>query len=150
MPVQWQQKLESLVGFCKALPECLARTLQMFTPFRVAVIYLGTQRFMGEPLQRWPTMEHTINGHQERIQLFRACALNGVLVWLTTWGNAFILLMWEINAPITMCACWIASGMSDSLRPHGLQPARLLCPWDSPGKNIGVGCHALLQGIFLL
>ena len=27
------------------------------------------------------------------------------------------------------------------------QPARLLCPWDSPGKNTGVGCHALLQGI---
>ena len=32
--------------------------------------------------------------------------------------------------------------------PHGLQPTRLLCPWDSPGKNTGVGCHALLQGIF--
>ena len=31
----------------------------------------------------------------------------------------------------------------------GLQPARLPCPWDSPGKNTGVGCHALLQGIFL-
>ena len=39
-------------------------------------------------------------------------------------------------------------GTSDSLRPHGLQPARLLCPRDSPGKNTGVGCHALLQGIF--
>ena len=38
--------------------------------------------------------------------------------------------------------------MSDSLRPHGLQPARLLCPWDSPGKNTSVGCYALLQGIF--
>ena len=37
---------------------------------------------------------------------------------------------------------------SYSLRPHGLQPARLLGPWDSPGKNTGVGCHALLQGIF--
>ena len=35
--------------------------------------------------------------------------------------------------------------MSDSLRPHGPSPARLLCPWDSPG----VDCHALLQGIFL-
>ena len=29
-----------------------------------------------------------------------------------------------------------------------MQPARLLCPWDFPGKNNGVGCHALLQGIF--
>ena len=40
------------------------------------------------------------------------------------------------------------SVMSDSLRPHGLQPTRLLCPWDSPGKSTGVGCHILLQGIF--
>ena len=32
---------------------------------------------------------------------------------------------------------------------HGLYPTRLLCPWDSPGKNTGVGCHFLLQGIFL-
>ena len=34
------------------------------------------------------------------------------------------------------------------LQLHGLQPIRLLCPWDSPGKNTGVGCHFLLQGIF--
>ena len=40
------------------------------------------------------------------------------------------------------------SVVSDSLQPHGLQPARLLCPWDFPGKNTGVGCHSLLQGIF--
>ena len=38
--------------------------------------------------------------------------------------------------------------MSDSLRPRGLQPTRLLPPWDSPGKNAGVGCHFLLQGTF--
>ena len=35
-----------------------------------------------------------------------------------------------------------------TLWPCGLEPARLLCPWDSPGKNTGVGCHALLQSIF--
>ena len=35
-----------------------------------------------------------------------------------------------------------------TLQPHGLQPTRLLCPWDSPGKNTGVGCHFLLRGIF--
>ena len=34
------------------------------------------------------------------------------------------------------------------LQSCGLQPARLLCPWDFPGKNTGVGCHFLLQGIF--
>ena len=39
--------------------------------------------------------------------------------------------------------------MSNSLQRHGLQPTRLLGPWDSPGKNTGVGCYSLLQGIFL-
>ena len=34
------------------------------------------------------------------------------------------------------------------LWPHGLEPTRLLCPWDFPGKNTGVGCHILLQGSF--
>ena len=35
--------------------------------------------------------------------------------------------------------------MSDSVRPHRRQPTRLRRPWDSPGKNTGVGCHFLLQ-----
>ena len=35
--------------------------------------------------------------------------------------------------------------MSDSVRPHRWQPTRLPRPWDSPGKNTGVGCHFLLQ-----
>ena len=39
---------------------------------------------------------------------------------------------------------WSCSVMSDSSRPHGLQPTRLLCPWDFPGKSTGVGCHCLL------
>ena len=38
-----------------------------------------------------------------------------------------------------------ASVVSDSVRPHRWQPTRLLHPWDSPGKNTGVGCHFLLQ-----
>ena len=38
--------------------------------------------------------------------------------------------------------------MSDSLQPYGLQPSRLLHPWDSPGKDTGVGCH-VLQSTFL-
>ena len=37
--------------------------------------------------------------------------------------------------------------MNDCLRPHELQPAKLLRPWDSPGKNSGVGSQPLLQGI---
>ena len=39
--------------------------------------------------------------------------------------------------------------VSDSLQPHGLQPARFFYPWDFSGENTGVGCCFLLQGIFL-
>ena len=46
---------------------------------------------------------------------------------------------------IIQCVCISLSVMSDSLRSHGLWPARLLCPWDFPGKNTEVGCHFLLQ-----
>ena len=44
---------------------------------------------------------------------------------------------------------WSCSVVSDSSRSHGLLSTRLLCPWDFPGKSSGVGCHFLLQGIFL-
>ena len=43
----------------------------------------------------------------------------------------------------------LAAQTSPTLRPCGLRPTRLLCPWDFPGKNTGVGCHSLLQRIFL-
>ena len=41
--------------------------------------------------------------------------------------------------------CSVASVVSNSVRPHRRQPMRLRRPWDSPGKNTGVGCHFLLQ-----
>ena len=43
------------------------------------------------------------------------------------------------------CCCEVASVVSNSVRPHRRQPTRLPRPWDSPGKNTGVGCHFLLQ-----
>ena len=43
------------------------------------------------------------------------------------------------------CCCCVASVVSESVRPHRQQPTRLPCPWDSQGKNTGVGCHFLLQ-----
>ena len=45
--------------------------------------------------------------------------------------------------------CSVASVMFNFLQPHGLQPIRLLCPWNFLGQNTGVGCHFFLQGIFL-
>ena len=44
--------------------------------------------------------------------------------------------------------CVSCSVMSNSLQLHGLLPSRLLCPWNSPGKNTGVDCHSLLQRNF--
>ena len=46
---------------------------------------------------------------------------------------------------IDCCCCCIASVVSDSVRPQRRQPTRLPRPWDSPGKNTGVGCHFLPQ-----
>ena len=45
----------------------------------------------------------------------------------------------------TLC---VSHSAVSSLWPHGWQPSRLLCPWNSPGKNTGVDCHSLLQSIF--
>ena len=59
------------------------------------------------------------------------------------------LLPSEFSIYTCMCVCTLScSVVSDSLRLHGLWPTRLLCPWNFPGKNTGVGCHFLLQGIF--
>ena len=51
------------------------------------------------------------------------------------------------SPPIPSVTCSVTLA-SDSLRPHGLQQARFLHPWNSPGKNTEMGFHSLLQGIF--
>ena len=67
-----------------------------------------------------------------------------------------LVAMWSPTVWRSSCAVlrllfllFSCSVVSDSLQPHGLKPARLLCPWDFPGRNTGLGCHALLQEIFL-
>ena len=51
----------------------------------------------------------------------------------------------HLGASMSCCCCCVALVVSDSVRPHKRQPTRLPRPWDSPGKNTGVGCHFLLQ-----
>ena len=56
----------------------------------------------------------------------------------------------DINTLYVYCCCCyrsVPSVMSDSVRPHRRQPTRLPRPWDSPGKNTGVGCYFLLQSM---
>ena len=57
------------------------------------------------------------------------------------------------SLPLCVCVCVLHLCMCAksclTLQPHGLQPARLLCQWDFPGKNTTAGWHFLLQGVFL-
>ena len=53
----------------------------------------------------------------------------------------------QLTVRCCCCCCEVASVVSDSVRPHSRQPARLPRPWDPPGKNTAVGCHSLLQCI---
>ena len=72
--------------------------------------------------------------------------LNGFLKTLTI--KIKVLCIYSQVYHFCVCVCVSHSIMPNSLPPHGLLPARPLCPLDSPGKNTGVGCHALLQGVF--
>ena len=57
--------------------------------------------------------------------------------------NIYIYIYIYIYAYIIACCCCF-SVLPDSVQPHGQQSTRLLCPWDSPGKNTGVSCYFLL------
>ena len=56
-----------------------------------------------------------------------------------------VLVFVSENSCVYHAAAAVTSVVSDSVRPHRWQPTRLPHPWDSPGKNTGVGCHLLLQ-----
>ena len=81
------------------------------------------------------------------------CVLFNILTLATHACTCMPLHVFYLTALhwLRMCVhvCSVASVVSSSLWPCELQPTRLLCPWDSPGKNTGVGCHDLLWGIFL-
>ena len=73
-----------------------------------------------------------------------------VCIWLL---RVFVAALGIFSCHVRDLAPWrawwfpVCSVVSDSLWPRGLWPARLLCPWDSPGKSTAVCCHFLLQGI---
>ena len=70
-------------------------------------------------------------------------------VQTTLYSVSSPLLVSQRNVPVmSYLRVHACSVVSDSLWPHGLYPARLLSPWDFPGKNTGVGCHFLLLAIF--
>ena len=70
------------------------------------------------------------------------------LVWIEALAFRLSRVTHHCQKTLKPCAVLSHLVMSDSLWPYRPQPSRLLRPWDYPGKNTGVGCHVLLQGIF--
>ena len=126
---------------------CLPGTTWYFLlPHFFALIHLSQ-----EALPNWPSQRLALPA------LLQHSGLSPVRCCIWTFGGisemVFMLGSTECYGLACVCACVCecvtCSVMPNSLWPHWLQPARLLCPWNSPGKNTGVGCHCLLQGIFL-
>ena len=80
--------------------------------------------------------------HQARLLELSRARMSYLLLFLS------LLQCPPPEAWVWVCLWWVVSVRAAFLRLHGLELVRLLCPWDSPGKNTGVGCHAF-QGIFL-
>ena len=79
---------------------------------------------------------------QHVINNWKSCNFKEVQVSSNNWYT------WPLLKLICCCCCWVSSAVFSSVWPYGLQPARLLCPWDSSGTNTGEGFWALLQGTF--
>ena len=72
-----------------------------------------------------------------------AVALEGMFEARLGWVSGTATTLTEGFVVLVLC-----SVVSDSLQLHGLLPTRLLCLWNFPGENTGVGCHFLFQGVF--
>ena len=81
---------------------------------------------------------HNSQGHLVPLYLFLTFSPCNIVIYNMKYIYLVFLSFWH-------CCCWVTSVVSDSVRPHRRQPIRLPHPWDSPGKNNGVGCHFLLQ-----
>ena len=92
----------------------------------LAEIFLKIPGLLGRRLSAW-----TLHSHPRLIKCDATGVAPGIVLYLKT--------------SLDCCRCQVASVVSDSVWPHRRKPTRLPCPWDSPGKNTGVGCHFLLQ-----
>ena len=99
-------------------------------------------RFLFWMLHRFDTNPETALPHLQR---------GTVILFLSTseisLDDTQTLTHWKLLRALLLLL-FSCSVMLDSLRPHRLEHARLLCPTSSPGKNTGMSCYLLLQGIF--
>ena len=94
----------------------------------------------------WKIQQSTAKSGTETWSLF--CQKGAFLAITLALPKLFFFLIWNI-IHIPSCCCLFAKLCQTLLWPHGLSPIKLLCSWDSPHKNTGVGFHLLLQVIFL-
>ena len=105
---------------------------------------------------------HSSKCHEIFSQFSSVQSLSRVRLFATPWITARQASLWNLTYlqiffnhwKCKNCSCIIVllfshSVISDSLGTPWTEPTRPLCPWDFPGKNTVVGCHYLLQGIFL-
>ena len=105
-------------------------TVAWQAPLSMGILQARILRWVAMPFSRWAT----------KSKIFRICSFIGIVCQL----DYYVYIVYT-----HLCVCVFNSlAVSTSLWPLRLQPARLLCPWDSPGKNTGAGWHALLQEIF--
>ena len=80
--------------------------------------------------------------------LFHLFSFLGIWIFVSTW-TLLARVDWATSAQVESWF-WLLlshSVVPASVRPHGQQPTRLLCPWDFPGKSTGVGCHCFLRKV---
>ena len=100
---------------------------------REEILYSTTAAATAKSLQSCLTLCNSIDGSPPGSPvpgILQARTLEWVAI---SFSNAW---KWKVKGSLSV--------VSDSSQPHGLQPTRLLRPWDSPGKSTGVGCHCLL------
>ena len=105
------------------------------------------QGWFGAPEDIWQHLETFIFKNIYQFIYFTAPGLSCSMWDLVPWpGTEPGSPVGEHSLSYLVCLCSVTS---DSVWPYGMWPTRLLCPWGSPGKNTGVGCHFLPRGIFL-
>ena len=149
-----QSSLCSTVGHVIQYQECLI----IHHPFVQSVSIYGTCTcasccpgpWRQSSLGLCPNMDHILVEKLERkwkitVEHVESCSRHTACVHILCPGDDG----WRNSAGEVLCCCCcrccVASVVSDSVPPQRRQPTRLPCPWDSPGKNSGVGCRFLLQ-----
>ena len=127
----WEKSVTNLTNITSAR---LLRSTSTGISHVIACIFVAAAAAAAKSLQSCPTLCDPIDGSPP------GSAVPGILQARTLeWVAISFSNAWKEKWK------WSRSVMSNSSRPHGLQPTRLLHPWDLPGKSTGVGCHCLLH-----